>query len=394
MGKYISGTKTREELCQSLDHRSNKAIRDSALKKGDDRILTIILNDTIASKVNYHKSCYKIYTKNFVREKHNRDCDPEEAKYQEIQKEAYQQLFSHIRETIFNEPQAVKLTKLTDKLLDIMEVLGCNRNDIQPQIKKHIRRKLEGEFGESLHFLQSSNGRVLVYPDSLSLEILVIESVQLKEKLFQSPTSDEKMHDIKSAASYIHDDIKRMNSKPWPPELEELNSNYVQLPESLVLFLTVLLGLGNSDKLNRILQSIGQDAIYAVSGGRVIPAKHILLPWAVKSLTGNVQLIKILNRLGHGMSYDKLEEMDTALCLNKLSMEPDLGVILPTKTYPGAPTTMAFDNIDRIEETLSGSCTSHRVNGIIIQPQVATASLPTRYQQHQQVHMIINFFFQ
>jgi len=55
-----------------------------------------------------------------------------------------------------------------------------------------------------------------------------------------------------------------------------------------------------------------------------------------------------------------------------------MGVILPSSSHPCIPTTLAYDNIDRLEETLSGGGTSHRVNGIIIQPQVATASLPQK----------------
>ncbi|KAK3753762.1 hypothetical protein QZH41_016442, partial [Actinostola sp. cb2023] len=45
-------------------------------------------------------------------------------------------------------------------------------------------------------------------------------------------------------------------------------------------------------------------------------------------------------------------------------------------------TTLAWDNIDRLEETLSGEGTSHRVNGIAVQanhfgPQLQSASTPT-----------------
>ena len=69
--------------------------------------------------------------------------------------------------------------------------------------------------------------------------------------------------------------------------------------------------------MEHVVQPIGQDCIYAVSRGNVIPAKHILLPWGVKLLTGNVELIKRFNRLGHGISYSKLEETDTVLCLQK-----------------------------------------------------------------------------
>ena len=39
---------------------------------------------------------------------------------------------------------------------------------------------------------------------------------------------------------------------------------------------------------------------------------------------------------------------------------------LPTDLRPGIFTTLVWDNIDRLEETLSGGGTSHRVNGIAI----------------------------
>ena len=71
-------------------------------------------------------------------------------------------------------------------------------------------------------------------------------------------------------------------------------------------------------------------------------SKHILVPWAIKTLTGNVELIKILNRLGHGISYSKLEEIDTALCLQKLALEDENGVALPTGVYAGIPKHLSF----------------------------------------------------
>ena len=83
-------------------------------------------------------------------------------------------------------------------------------------------------------------------------------------------------------------------------------------------------------------------------------------------MTGNVELIKVLNRFGHGISYSQLEEIDTALCLQKLANGDESGVAIPSNMIPGIPTNLAYDNIDRIEETLSGAGTSHRVNGIIV----------------------------
>ena len=115
----------------------------------------------------------------------------------------------------------------------------------------------------------------------------------------------------------------------------------------------------------------------AVSDGTLIPAKDILLPWGVKTLTGNAE-IKLLNRLGHGISYSRLEEIDTALCLIKQAKEAASGIGLPSTSHPRVPAVLAFDNVDRLEETLSGDSTSHRVNGITVQPQVYTVRLPNQ----------------
>ena len=49
-------------------------------------------------------------------------------------------------------------------------------------------------------------------------------------------------------------------------------------------------------------------------------------------------------------------------------MQPEHGVPLPANILPGVYTCLGWDNIDHLEETLSGGGTSHRVNGIAVQP--------------------------
>ena len=120
--------------------------------------------------------------------------------------------------------------------------------------------------------------------------------------------------------------------------------------------------------------SISQDILYAVTNAHVITPKHVLLPWVIKTLSGNVERIRILNRLGHGCSYSRLEENDTALCIEKLSNVDEGAPLLPLQTHPLIPTVLAYDNIDALEETLSGAGTSHRVNGIIVQPAVSSCA--------------------
>ena len=77
----------------------------------------------------------------------------------------------------------------------------------------------------------------------------------------------------------------------------------------------------------------------------------------------------------HIRNWMKLTE--TALCLKKIESGEEMAVILPSNVYPGVPTTLAFDNVGRLEETLSGSGTYHRVNGIVIQQMARTVKAPT-----------------
>jgi len=114
-----------------------------------------------------------------------------------------------------------------------------------------------------------------------------------------------------------------------------------------------------------------------VTNAQVVTPKHVLLAYVVKTLTGNVEVIRTLNRLGHCCSYTRLEEIDTALCVEKVS-RGDGGI--PKGIHPGVPTVLAFDNIDRREETLSGEGTTHRINGIVMQP-VSLTCAPQRQDE-------------
>ena len=62
-----------------------------------------------------------------------------------------------------------------------------------------------------------------------------------------------------------------------------------------------------------LVTAFGSDLVYAVTHGRIKPPKHVLLPFAVKSLTGNKELVHTLNRLGHSVLYSQFEEIDSAV---------------------------------------------------------------------------------
>ena len=76
------------------------------------------------------------------------------------------------------------------------------------------------------------------------------------------------------------------------------------------------------------------------------------------------------------MSYSQIEELNTALCLQKLASAPENTIPLPDNIQPYISRTLTWDYIDRSEETLSGEGTCHRVNGIAIQARHYGPHLP------------------
>jgi hypothetical protein len=319
--KYLKGSRSCEALTQFVELRADDMVRNAALRKVDERILTLVSRDFVAAEAQYHRSCYRLYTKD---SKPSGEIDsPEPDPYTEAEYEAYVMLFAHVRNDLFSSPRVIRMTDLTCKLTQFMQSLGIE--NLKEYTKKHIRPKLESDFVNS-RFIINDNGKLLVFPDNLSRDKLAKENLALSEKL-KVYTDDGKCIDqlLLRAALYLRDEVKRSTKKQqWPPLPEELDESYLPLPDALTKFYNILLSgesKNTSDRTQRLTNSFAEDCVYGITGGRQKSSKHILTSWATKTLTGNVELIKSLNRLGHGISYSQLEELDTALALHKLAIE-------------------------------------------------------------------------
>ena len=55
--KYITGSKTREPLMQSLELRSDDKVRQAAIRQFDNKILAITSRELVAAEAHYHKTC-------------------------------------------------------------------------------------------------------------------------------------------------------------------------------------------------------------------------------------------------------------------------------------------------------------------------------------------------
>ena len=354
-------------------------MRECAIQKADERILAVTSRDIVAAEAHYHISCYKKYTVKVTANK--KKADDGEDTYQIVEKQAFANLFEFIRTDVIPNKRIVSVTSLTSKLESFM-LSGEVKFALRDSTRKHVRRRLESEFLDSIRIFQDAKGKLLLVPDNVTLQEVAIEVQSLRSELeiWQEKVSNC-IRIIDQASSKIRSEIKE-NTKPspWPFHPSDSADN-LSIPYHLERFLVGLL-TGDPDtkctsyRVSTLVQSFSQDLIYAVTCGKHKPPKHFLLPCAVKTLTGNVEMIQILNRFGHGVSYSQLEENETALCLQKLATESQLKVTLPTSIKPHIFTNLAWDNIDRLEETLTGKGTSHRVNGIAVQAKVHGPFLP------------------
>ena len=141
----------------------------------------------------------------------------------------------------------------------------------------------------------------------------------------------------------------------WPPKADELKSEAVLVPDMLYNMLAWILTSDTGFSMERVtnvpnhvhrwILSLGQDLIHCVSRGRNKTPKHVLLPMTVKSLTGNAELVTLLNRFGHGLSYSQIEELETAIAEQQLKNVRD-GVLLPSVCSPSVSAIFCWDNND------------------------------------------------
>ena len=167
------------------------------------------------------------------------------------------------------------------------------------------------------------NNRVFIITANLSRLQLTKEVVRLQQLQCEGQAS--LIDDIRQVALELRKAMCcKENEMSWPPKHSQLTEEEINVPDEVRLFLATLLTRNSkypeepcSSKVQCLVNSFGQDIVFGVTGSRKKPPNHILLPYAVKTLTNNVELIQILNRYGHGVAYSQIEELNTAFRLQK-----------------------------------------------------------------------------
>ena len=123
---------------------------------------------------------------------------------------------------------------------------------------------------------------------------------------------------IRDVALILLEEINKSEKKQLPENLkiEDIQKSEVDIPELLKLSFQNIIGEPDSRRWASNLKQIGtksisEDVVFAATSGLIKPQKHLMLGFALRSLTGSRQIVEIMNRLGHCISYHTIEEIKT-----------------------------------------------------------------------------------
>ena len=96
---------------------------------------------------------------------------------------------------------------------------------------------------------------------------------------------------------------------PWPPPPGRIMRGITSSPELLQHFVGCLI---SGETKGRLIDSLCHDIMYVVTNGQWVTSKHLLMAITIWHLTGKAEIITLLNRFGHCVSYSRVLEALTS----------------------------------------------------------------------------------
>jgi len=360
---------------------AEKAIKVTAKQSSDFRLLGMVDEiDLVAKEAMYHKTCYRSYVRHY-----ESMCDvrplpecagmdslslkkqiPSDTKdVRAAHNAAFEYLCEYVNDNIIALGTVERMTMLRNRYQMYMQ--DNSPEFFDPTLKTcSLKLRLITHFGDRIQFVNPPNNRGdLVYSSDLNLGDAVGVA-------FDATASETRI--LADAAHILRRDIlnsqKKSPSMEWPPSDSFLQSGAISPPPSLVDFLSrVVSGKSQtanlSDRVVRLSTSFAEDICSAATASKWKMPKHLLLGIAVHHLTGSAEMLTILNRFGHCTNYSAVLELETAMA-NAVMLQDS---ILPSNisVTNNKFSHTCWDNFDILEETPSGSGTTHTTHGIIIQ---------------------------
>ena len=276
--------------------------------------------DLFACEAKHHPSCFKSFRTAFANyelkiHKAKGSKDTDYACMSAAHEKALSLVLEHIQTHVVQQNEVLQLSSL--RLLYVEELKQHGYEKANYRSEKLLKRLQNDPIKDDVSFMKVNRDK----GDAISFWFVYNSKTTVSNALARAYTlgSADKYQDV--ALLLRHNILQAFSlSKglPWPPTADDMELSCEKLlPPDLVRFLSIVMvgkeDLEMSEKMKRLVFSIGQDLCRAVSEGKWKLPKHMLLCMTVRHLFRSKQLTTILHRLGHSESYDFGLELETAL---------------------------------------------------------------------------------
>ena len=240
---------------------------------------------------------------------------------------------------IFESLEVLRMSDLQQRYMELLSSQGV-QNPLYRSQKLKVRMQKASHGRISFWHPRYRSDAEIVYCDEVLKGQIVESGLNCSIENDTSITEPDVslMNHVYHAAKTVRAALlSQERNIPWPPYSTTINEENICVPNVVYNLLAWILSEdseGEDKKVNvdkncqRLVLSFAQDLLYNVSKGRMKTPKHVTLPIAVKNLTGSKEVITLLNRYGHGISYCQVLEIETTLAESHMEAQ-EHGVILP-----------------------------------------------------------------
>lgn len=317
------------------------------------------LQNITSNKIYYHEKC-----RTDARNKKKLQKSPVKTSWhisREYHQTVFQEICTLIEENVIKKGRCYFLSFLHRQYIDYFSELSNDMGHTLSSVisSQYLEEKIRVQFAGKIQILQSGHKKVIAPKGITSID----------ESLF----AHLKERDIlQAAASILHKEIMNIEKTKLPDNLnsQKLIQGECSVPSILSDFVASVIGSyfrkrQQSESFKRHVNSVSQDLIYMTHNGNLKTPKHICLGITLKSLTSSRKVVDIINRYGHCISYNAIEELETEATYTSTSRAGLCPEII--NRTDNLSVGIAYDNFDRFVDTKTGKDTLHDTVGIIYQ---------------------------
>ncbi|CAG5019589.1 unnamed protein product [Parnassius apollo] len=292
----------------SLHEADTNKLKSSVLPniEGQDEFTELLnrLENFSSPKIHYHTEC-RVDFNNKISLLKKPFSKSDWHFHREYHQLAFDEISVIIEEDIIKKGRCHLLIHLHELYIDSLEKIFQD-NSVEMNVTftaQHLEEKILKQFSYDIKSFIVHNKKIIAPKFLHMIDYTMLENLQTENIL-------------QKAALILRETIWQIEMKKLPAKnitAQDLISGEASIPQQLLNFYFTLLGGANqkrknSLKCNRQVRSYCQDVIFGVHNGQVKTSKHIMLGMTLKSLTSSRKVIDIVNRYGHCISYQGVEE--------------------------------------------------------------------------------------